>query len=549
MDCRTVCWGPCLVLAALLFPVGCSLDPETVNRQKDEEIYTRLEDRWDDSFGSVSDYQLDPFSPEARQSRLQEVIETQVLTLSKAAELAVTNSHEYQFAKEQLYLMALDEKDVEHLYELTPFSRSVGGYAKEGDRDGEGGREGFGVLNESGVSKLLATGAMVSSGFTVGYMDLLSGNFRSGLQTIFQAAITQPLLRGADRKVVLEALTQAQQNTLYEIRTFNRFRQTFLVSIITEYYRLLQYDSQLKNAEFNYIRLLSIIDKIAPLVEAGRLPAFELEQARQDKLRAWDHYLEIRQLYNTQADALKLMLNIPLETAFRPDQNEWKALQDGLQEPPLTEEEAIEAALNQRLDLANAFDQALDARRHVEVAADALKADLSLVGFYSPANDNSRRYAFGADPGDLQRIRDRYEATLRLDLPLDREMEKNNYKRTLIFLAQQQRAHQKMTDQITLEVRKAYRDAREAGQRYAAQKEGYQLAQQRLDNTLDLLQYARANSRDVLDAQKDYYQAQEAFAESVFNYSVAILELYRDTGMLWVKPSGLWETTATARKE
>jgi outer membrane protein TolC len=319
--------------------------------------------------------------------------------------------------------------------------------------------------------------------------------------------------------------------------------------VITEYYRLLQYDAQLKNTQFNYIRLLSIIDKIKPLVEAGRLPAYELEQARQDKIKAWDQYIQARQLYETQSDVLKLMLNIPLETAFRPDQNEWEALQEGLRQPPLGEEEAIEAALNQRLDLANAFDQTLDAQRHTEVAADALKADLSLVGLYSPANDNSRRYAFGADPGDLQRIRDRYEATLRLDLPLDREIEKNNYKRTLIYLAQQQRNHQKMTDQVTLEVRKAYRDARESGQRYTTLKEGCQLARQRLDNTLNLMQYARADSRDVLDAQKDYYQAQEAFVEAVFNYSVAILELYRDTGMLWIKPNGQWETKAAAKSQ
>lgn len=541
-------WGICLVMTAAVGLGGCSPDPQAVSRQTDEKIYSLVEERWADSFGSLADYQMDPFSADMRQVRLQEVAQTEILTLAKTVELAVTNSHEYQLAKEELYLTALDYTDVQHLYELIPFSRSTGGYALEGDRDGEGGREVLGLQNESGVGQLLATGAVVTSGVSLGYMDMLSGDFRTGLTSIFQAAITQPLLRGANRKVVLEALTQSEQNTLYAIRTFNRFRQTFLVSMITEYYRLLQYDAQLKNTQFNYVRLLSIIDKITPLVEAGRLPAFELEQARQDKIKAWDQYLQARQLYDAQLDILKLMLNIPLDMQFRPDQNEWKAMQVGLHEPPLTEEQAIEAALSQRLDLANAFDQTLDARRHVEVAADALKADLSLVGLYSPANDNSRRYAFGADPGDLQRIRDRYEATLRLDLPLDREVEKNNYKRTLIFMARQQRNHQKITDQIMLEVRKAYRDAQKAGQRYAALKQGRQLARQRLDNTLDLLQYARADSRDVLDAQKDYFQAQEAFAEAVFNYSVAILDLYRDSGMLWIKPDGQWETRTAVKK-
>lgn len=520
---------------------GCSLDPSTLSQKTDEQTYRLLESRWAETFGSASDYQIEPFSPSLRQERLKDFSASPVLTLTRAAELAVSNTHEYQLAKEQLYLAALDLQDVQHLYEWIPFARSVGGYAKEGDRDGEGGREGLGAAGEGGIQKLLATGAVATSGLSVGYMDVLSGDFRSGLQNIFQAMMTQPLLRGADRKVVLETLTQAEQNTLYAIRDFNRFRQIFLVSVATEYYRLLLYRVQLKNSREHYLRLVSIYDKMAPLVQAGRLPAFELEQARQDKIRAWDTYLQMRQLYETHLDTVKLMLNIPPEISVEPDENEWAALEEGMYEVPLTEEKAIEAALNQRLDLANAYDQTLDAQRHVEVAADALKADVTLVGLYSPANDNSRRYAFGADPGDLQRIRDRYEAALRVELPLDRQAEKNQYKRTLIALAQQQRNHQKLTDQIILEVRKAYRDCQEARRRFQVQKEALQLAEERLEKTLDLLQVARANSRDVLDAQKDAFQARQAFAESVFQYSTALLELYRDAGMLWVKPKGGWE--------
>lgn len=523
---------------------GCGMDPQIASQKTDEQVYSLIESQWEDSFGDRGGYEIEPFSPQLREERLAEVRQTEILTLSKAAELALTNSHEYQLAEEQLYLTALDYSDVQHLYQWLPFSRTAGGYALEGDQDGEGGREALGLQSESGISRLLATGAVISSGLTIGYMDVLTGDFRTGLTSIFQAAITQPLLRGADRKVVLEALTQAEQNLLYQIRTLNRFRKTWLVSVVTEYYRLLQYDIQMQNARSNYIRLISLVDKMVPLAKAGRLATHELEEARQDKMKAWDDYVQARQLYKTQADTVKLMLNIPLSLEIRPDRNEWEALQAGLGPVPLTEEKAIEAALNQRLDLANAFDQTLDAQRHVEVAADALKADLTLIGLYSPSTDNSRRYAFGADPGDLYRIRDRYEATLHLDLPLDRRVEINNYKRALIALAERQRNHQKLTDQIVLEVRKACRDSQEAKERYDTQKEARQLARQRLDNTLHLLQYARANSRDVLDAQQDYYRAQEAFAEALFEYSTAILNLYRDTGLLWVKPNGQWKTTA-----
>lgn len=533
--------GICFLLFLAGWFAGCSLDPERVSRQTDDAVYSLLEDRWEESFGDGADYRIEPFSAQTRPERVKEFEQSPVLTLARAAELAMTRTHEYQTAKEHLYLTALNLRDVQHLYEWTPFARAIGGYAKEGDQGGEGGREALGVSGEGGIRKLLASGTVLTSGLSVGYMDVLSGDFRSGLQAIFQAAVTQPLLRGADRKVVLEALTQAEQDTLYAIRDFNRFRQTFLVSVVTEYYRLLFYQMHLKYSREHYLQMLSIYDRMAPLVQAGRLAAFELEQAHQDKIRAWDSYLQARQQYETQKDVLKRMLNIPQEAPIESDVNEWAALADGLRDLPLTEEQAIEAALNQRLDLANAFDRTLDAQRHAEIAADALKADLTFVGFYSPANDGTRRYAFGAEPGDLQRVRDRYEATLRLDLPLDREREKNNYKRALIALAQQQRIHQQLTEQVVLEVRKAYRDCQEARQRYQVQKEACRLAQERLEKTLELMQVARAKSRDVLDAQKDSYQAHRAFTEAVFAYSTALLQFYRDTGMLWVKSGGGWE--------
>ncbi|MBN1764287.1 MAG: TolC family protein [Sedimentisphaerales bacterium] len=530
------------VVLLLLLLVGCHSDPEQVSRETDEYVYEIIDHKWEDSFGSRSDYQIEPFSLEKRYEMLLDISETEVLTLPRAVELAVLHSDEYQTAKEQLYLSTLDLRDARHLYELTPYIGAVGGYAKEGDRETSGGQ------NQSGIQQLLATGAAVSSGITVGYLDVLTGDFRSGLSTIFHAAITQPLLRGSNRKVVLETLTQAEQDTLYEIRTFNRFRQTFMVSVVTDYFRLLQLYDYYSNAQAHYERLVELTDKMQNLAAVGRLPEFELEQARQDKLRALDEYYQAHTLYQEQLDIFKMKLEIPPDTKIRLDQNEWQGLlESDVISMDWSEEEAVAAALGQRLDLANAFDQALDAQRHVEVAADALQADLDLVGFYSNGNDSSRRYTFGADPGDLNRVRDRYELTLRMDLPLDRVSEKNDYKRALIQLSQRQRNHMNVTDQVIFEVRKAYRDLKEAQEQYANQLEAWELAGKRLDNTMLLLSYGRADARDVLDAQKDYFRTQNVYSQALVDYSVAKLNIYRDSGVLWIQPNGRWEAKTTVK--
>jgi hypothetical protein len=55
-----------------------------------------------------------------------------------------------------------------------------------------------------------------------------------------------------------------------------------------------------------------------------------------------------------------------------------------------------------------------------------------------------------------------------------------------------------------------------------------------------LMQYGRASGRRVLDAQKDMFRAQNDTTEALINYTVATLNFYRDTGVLQVRPDGMW---------
>ena len=98
-------------------------------------------------------------------------------------------------------------------------------------------------------------------------------------------------------------------------------------------------------------------------------------------------------------------------------------------------------------------------------------------------------------------------------------------------------------DSVILDIREAYRDLAEAAQRYENQSEQLKLAKQRFDNTMNLLQYMRANTRDVLDAQKDLYRAKNEATAALVNYTIAMLRFYRDVEILQVKPDGMWQTS------
>lgn len=529
----------CVILAAGVY--GCGMDRQKAATEADEQVYQIIDTQWQDKFGSRADYELGRNAQSLNSDILPKVCEKGTLTLSEAVQLSVWASPEFQMAREQLYLVGLDQTEAEHLYDITPFASAAAG---QGFVNTTNNRSATPYENEirggqgtAGIQKLLATGAMLTTDLTLGSFDVVSGEFRTGGVSFFRAAITQPLLRGSERKVVLETLTQAQRNTLYQIRAFNRFRKTFTVSVVSDYYRLMEYCLRVRYARENIQQLEQLYKKMEYLSQFGYVAQHELEETRQDILKAEDTLSQTQRLYREMLDLFKLRLLIPPDVDIEPEAAEWLALEDfGKCEIQMTERQAIEAAQFQRLDLANMFDQVEDSHRHIEVAADGLKMDLSVVGLASPSSHG--RLTFGADPGDLEETRELYELSLRSDFAMDRLLERNNYKRALIALSQQQRAHLQLTDQVIAEVRKAWRDMEEAHQRSLLQANSKKLAQQRLDTTVLLMQHARANTRDVLRAQEDYYSAQEGYVTAMTDFAVAKMNFLRDTEMLWIHPEG-----------
>jgi outer membrane protein TolC len=201
-----------------------------------------------------------------------------------------------------------------------------------------------------------------------------------------------------------------------------------------------------------------------------------------------------------------------------------------------TEPEAIETAAALRLDLANASDGILDAERKVRVALDQSRAALNLVGSANNTQNSDDTHTSVFSGG------------VTVDLGLDRTVEKTEYRRSLVVLEQSKRTYEERRDTISLEVRSAMRKLQEAHERYVLQVQATAKADKRLENTLMLLQYSRANTRDVLRSQGDAYDARNAAADAVVDFAIATLEFYRDTGVLQVKPDGMWQVESAQAK-
>jgi outer membrane protein TolC len=582
-----LCLAACgLILASTL--AGCGLDPQKVKSELDEDVYNVIDKKWDEKFGIKANYKVSDVEPSPDDIVIEQLIpESGILTIPQAVALATAHNRLYQAEKEAMYVLALDREYLRHLY--VPNFFALGAFETDEDLIGDemvSGEVAF------GFRQLLAGGGMLTTQVALGWLDILTGDVRSGMTSILSATVELPLLRGHGRLVALEQLTQADRNVLYQIRTFNRFRQTLVVDVISQYYNVLELHNVMTNAEANYRVVSRFYERIAALTEAGKLAKHELEQAYQDRLEALDGYILAKNEYEEFLDLFKITLGVPTTTNFTLDPNELTALvARGVPKIDFSEDDAVDTALQVRLDLANLADMVLDAERQVKVAEDGLRPQLDLIAGFQPKISNkpysggiiSQRQNtqnvggaaggvggtggttttpvppqnvvigpgqvqyVGATPGQTREAEHRYQLSLQLDLPLDRMAEKVAYRKALLYLIQQRRAHEEATDLVVLGVRLAYRKLKAARDRYLVQSQGEALARKRVEDTFALLEYSsplmqRASVRDVLDAQKDLLNAQTEAAEALVDYNTALLEFYRDVGVLQVKPDGMWQT-------
>ncbi len=522
-----LCGGLC---TAVVLGIAGACSPEHYKAEADEEVYEIIDSKWQDSFGQKANYIISDVSPSPNDVQIEKAVPPSgVISLAQAAAIATAHNRDYQKQKEQLYLTALDLTLARYQFARQWFGTIDASYTRNSDDESvsSGGELGFG--------QLLADGAQISIGIAIDWVRLLAGDPRTSLGSVLSTSVSQPLLRGRGRKIVQENLTQAERNVLYQIRLFNRYRKTFVVSIVNDYYRVLQRRDEVTNAENDYKRRIESKERLEMEAEAGRKPPFEVDQAEQEVLKAQDNIVAAQERYEQQLDQFKIRLSLPTDAKVELDPNELEALRKiEITQPDYTPEAAVEAALGRRLDLANSRDTVDDAMRKVVVAADNLGAELNLIGSTRVSS------APGTDYGRLQFHRGAYGLGLEADLPLDRKAERNAYREALIALEQREREYENYVDTVKLDVRNAYRQLRERAESYRIQKTSLELAKKRVESTTFLLQAGRVTTYDLLISQDALLEAQNNVTAALVDHAIAKLSFFRDIGILQVRPDGMW---------
>lgn len=535
----------CLAAAAVFLAAMAGCSAKRYTEWADREVYKILENKQIAAFGEAEPFTIEPSEEdplaglphEAQPLVLEEPVSAEppaqeeeppaILSLNKAIEIAIRHSRDYQSRKEQVYLSALSLTGERH--EWSPrFSALLGGRWTHDDGD-----EYWTADSAIGVRQLLSTGGQFTANLTTDLLRFATGDPRESAASFLSATLIQPLWRGAGRRVAQENLRQAERDVIYEVRSFARYHRTFAVQIAVSYFQILEQRDVVRNEWNNYQRLVLARERAENLSEAGRLPEFQVDQARQDELSARDRYVRAQQSYREALDEFKIDLGLPTDANVDVDEKELAALtQAGIIHPAIPVNAAVQLALQMRLDLLNALDSVDDAARKVYVAENGLAPDVDLVLTAGVPSDDRNR------PAELRFERGRYSGGLDIELPLDRKLERNALRRTQIAYNRTVRDAEQLTDEVKLQVRQSWRRLQQARESYEIQKNSLALAERRVESTSLLLQAGRADTRDLLEAQSALLNAQNALIGALVDHTIARLQLWRDMEMLVVTPSG-----------
>jgi outer membrane protein TolC len=390
--------------------------------------------------------------------------------------------------------------------------------------------------NRFGVDKLMKGGGRIAASITTSFLNFVTGSSTpSTSQSTFNLALTQPLLKGAGRSIAAERLTQSERDALYALRKFTHYRKQFTVEVCRDYYRVLQQRDVVRNTWVGLENFRMNVDRERAFAEENLSTQAELGRMVQFQLDNENRYINAARQYQEDLDSFKILLGLSTDTALILDNRELDLLREsGLDHPEIVAEDAVQVALESRLDFHNEQDLAEDAIRRLKVAANALKPGVSIVADAAvPTTGENRPLHF-----DLDRLD--WSLGLDFDAMLDKKAERNAYRSALIDVERTARQASLAEDTVKLEVRGAWRTLEQARRNYEVALESVRLSERRVEEQQLLSELGRATAQDQVDAQNDLIQSQNSLTSAIVAHTMARLGFWRDMGILYISNEGLW---------
>jgi hypothetical protein len=216
-------------------------------------------------------------------------------------------------------------------------------------------------------------------------------------------------------------------------------------------------------------------------------------------------------------------------------QEAFNAAGHGLPPIDISVDAAMVTALVQRLDLMDERGALADRWREIKIAADELRSRLDLNASQTIGTAKNRPFSFSTDNANTR-------LQIRWDLPLNRKLDRNLYRRTLINYNFELRSLQQYEDTIKLNVRRQLRNLEEARVQYPINVAQAALAEnQVLSTRLQLiLGLPGVRAPDLLLAYNDSREALSAMVVRRIGYMVDRARFALELEAMMLDDTGYW---------
>jgi outer membrane protein len=365
----------------------------------------------------------------------------------------------------------------------------------------------------------------LSSGLNLGFspsFQKTGGSSTAGLNV----SLAQPLLRGRNRQYNLSAVKGARFSVLTANRDFFLTQVNTVVSAVIAAYDVIRKKELLRLNEEYVKRLRGHVEAAQIKEKFGMAASMDVYRARIEMKQAEDSLSNARESYRDTLDNLNILLALPMHTEVSFDAP--------LQIDPLdiTEEKAVETALNRRIEIKHAENMITESERLSRVARHSILPELNLeVGYFSSSSlDNVHDSGFNNGIWGVRLVS---------STDLRRNRERISYEQALLSVNSAERNRELKKDEIIREVKTALRNLRVSENSLKIQEEQMKQARGKLELARLKFRYGLAGNFDVIEAEMELRRAETSHLSAAIDQIIGIYRLRATIGTLLEPPEDI----------
>ncbi len=340
----------------------------------------------------------------------------------------------------------------------------------------------------------------------------------------FALTFTQPLLRNAGFDITKTFIRIAQNNATVEEHVFRDRVLTVLATVEQSYWEVVFANENLKVAEAALKAAQELLASNRAKAKAGIMSIVDVLQAEAAVASRVEQVLVAEKTIRDQEDQLRRLLN-PAEEDLRQDVRLTPLDQPVVTLEPLSLEEAIDTAIEQRPEIIQAKKNIESSELNTQFAKNQLLPTLSFQGTMGLAGlgkdyGNSVNSNFSGDYYN-------YGAGLVLSYPLGNRAAWSTYSKRQLEAKNAEASLVSVRQQIIVGIREAVRRVQTDFKRIETTRSARIMAEKQLQAEQERLKVGLSTTRFVLDFQRDLATAQGNELRATVDYNKSLSNLAR----------------------